>query len=223
MTTLERSTGWCGASRPASARASSSRSATSRRIRREERSAEAAASRCSPSSVLLEQLEVGEHRRQRRAQLVRGVGDELALAVQRRLRLAARVVERREHRLQRAGQLGDLVLGLGPRDRRAGSRERSTWRAAAVSSAIGSIARRAVARPASRASSGAAEHAEARNTFTRLAVASTSDSRRAYCTIARRPPESLPIADPGASRCASRCSPFAGSAAPKSGALAELA
>ena len=37
--------------RPASARASSSRSATSRRIRRDERRAEAAASRCSPSST----------------------------------------------------------------------------------------------------------------------------------------------------------------------------
>ena len=36
---------------------------------------------------LLEQLEVGQHRRQRRAQLVRGVGDELALAHERRLGL----------------------------------------------------------------------------------------------------------------------------------------
>ena len=40
------------ASRPASARASSSRSATSRRIRRDERSADAAASRASPSSSI---------------------------------------------------------------------------------------------------------------------------------------------------------------------------
>ena len=60
-----------------------------------------------------EQLEVGEHARQRRAQLVRGVGDELALARERRLGLAARGVELAEHALERARELGDLVVGLG--------------------------------------------------------------------------------------------------------------
>jgi hypothetical protein len=66
--------------------------------------------------VLDEDLEVGEHGGQRRAQLVRGVGDELALAGQRGLGLGARFAERREHRLQRLGQLGDLVLGVRARD-----------------------------------------------------------------------------------------------------------
>ena len=62
--------------------------------------------------ALGQQLEVGEHARQRRAQLVRGVGDELALAAQRVLGLAARGVERVEHAVQRARELGDLVVGL---------------------------------------------------------------------------------------------------------------
>ena len=48
----------------------------------------------------LEQLEVGQHRGERRAQLVRRVGDELALARERRLRLGARLVERVEHLLE---------------------------------------------------------------------------------------------------------------------------
>ena len=65
---------------------------------------------------LLQQLEVGQHRGQRRPQLVRRVGDELALAGQRRLRLAACLVERVEHPVQRASELGDLVLALGVRD-----------------------------------------------------------------------------------------------------------
>ncbi len=67
---------------------------------------------------LVEQLEVGQHRRQRRAQLVRGVGDELALALERGLGVVARLAERGEHRRQRARQLGDLVLGLRARQLR---------------------------------------------------------------------------------------------------------
>ena len=69
---------------------------------------------------LLEQLEVGQHGGQRRAQLVRGVGDELALARERGLGLGARVVERMQHRLQRGRELGDLVIGLRARDRARG-------------------------------------------------------------------------------------------------------
>ena len=64
-----------------------------------------------------QQLEVGEHRGEWRAQLVRGVGDEAALAVEHRLGRGVGVVERVEHPLQRAGQLGDLVVGLGLGDR----------------------------------------------------------------------------------------------------------
>ena len=59
-----------------------------------------------------QQLEVGEHARQRRAQLVRGVGDEAPLAREHRLGLATRGVELAEHPLQRARELGDLVVGL---------------------------------------------------------------------------------------------------------------
>ena len=190
VTTSDRSTGRCGGSRPASARASSSRSATRRRMRREERSAEAAASRCSPGQRLLEQLEVGQHRGQRRAQLVRGVGDELALARQRGLGLRARLVERVQHRLERARP------ARRPRRRPRGagcvsdgSRVRSISRAAAVSSAIGSIARRAVARPASSASAAPPSTPRPRNSFTRLAVALTSEIRRAYWTRTAVGPE----------------------------------
>ena len=58
-----------------------------------------------------EQLEVGEDARERRAQLVRGVRDELALALERLLRLVARCLEAVEHVLERAPELGDLVVG----------------------------------------------------------------------------------------------------------------
>jgi hypothetical protein len=64
----------------------------------------------------LEQLEVGKHGGERGAQLVRGVGDELALARERGLRLVARLVERAEHALQGQRQLGHLVARLGVRD-----------------------------------------------------------------------------------------------------------
>ena len=52
-----------------------------------------------------EHLEVGAQRRERRAQLVRRVGDELALG-------ALRVVERLEHRVERRGQPRELVVAL---------------------------------------------------------------------------------------------------------------
>jgi hypothetical protein len=64
-----------------------------------------------------------------------------------------------------------------------GSRERATSRAAAVISAIGSIARRAVASPASSASKAPPSTPNARNTFTRLAVSCTFESRSAYWMI----------------------------------------
>ncbi len=63
-----------------------------------------------------EQLEVGEDAGERRAQLVRGVGHELPLALQGGLLLRARLVERDEHAVQRARQLRDLVVGLSRRD-----------------------------------------------------------------------------------------------------------
>ena len=48
-----------------------------------------------------------------RAQLVRGVGDELALRCIACSRSVARRVERAEHLVERPGELGDLVVGLG--------------------------------------------------------------------------------------------------------------
>ena len=66
--------------------------------------------------------------------------------------------------------------------RREGSRVRSIVRAVSVSSAIGDIARRAVATPASSASAVPPSTPSPRKKRTRFAVASTSDSRRAYCT-----------------------------------------
>ena len=63
-----------------------------------------------------QQLEVGEHARQGRTQLVRGVGDEPPLAGEHRLRLPTRGVQLPEHALQRARQLSDLVVGLWLRD-----------------------------------------------------------------------------------------------------------
>ena len=102
----------------------------------EERRAEAAASCCSPSQRLLEQLEVGEHRRQRRAQLVRGVGDELALARERGLGLGAGVVERVQHRLQRRRR------ARRPRRRRPGAASAASRRACARSRARSRSARR---------------------------------------------------------------------------------
>ena len=51
---------------------------------------------------------------------MRGVGDELALALEHRLGLAAGGVERAEHALQRPRQLVDLVVGLGTGEMEAG-------------------------------------------------------------------------------------------------------
>ncbi len=67
-----------------------------------------------------EQLEVREHARQRRAQLVGCVGDELALAQQRVLGLQARILERLEHLVEGARELADLVVARRLRDVPAG-------------------------------------------------------------------------------------------------------
>ena len=73
-----------------------------------------------------QQLEVGEDARQRRTQLVRGVGHETPLAGEHGLGLPAGGVELAEHPLERSSQLGDLVVGLrfgNPRRRIACSRD----------------------------------------------------------------------------------------------------
>ena len=129
--------------RPASARASSSRSVTSRLIRCEERRAESIISRSSACpgacSEAWQQLEVGEDAGQRRAQLVRGVGDELALLLHRapRARRAPRRASaasspgcgpaRRPRRRPWAGASG----GRGRGCRRSGGRSRSARRSGA--------------------------------------------------------------------------------------------
>ena len=118
--------------------------------------------------LLLEQLEVGQHGGQRGPQLVRGVGDELALAgaAWPRSRCAPRRAQRASRRACGASSAtSSSASGWGMVSD--ASRVRSISRAASVSSVIGAIARRAVARPASSASSAppstpkAEEHAHA--------------------------------------------------------------
>ena len=67
---------------------------------------DAARSRGGQALAERERVEVGLHARQRRAQLVRGVGDELALG-------QARALERGEHRVEARGQPPELVLLAG--------------------------------------------------------------------------------------------------------------
>ena len=98
------------------------------------------------------------------------------------LGLRARRVERVEHAVERARELGDLVVGLVVGMRRAGSRVRSILRAVAVSAAIGAIARVATTGPASSARPAPLSTPMMRNRRTRLTVASTSASGRAYWT-----------------------------------------
>ena len=88
-----------GRARPARRRAPSSRRAARPRRRAAARAPPAAA-----SSLACEHLDVRAQARQRRAQLVRGVGDELALR-------AARLLERGEHRVEARGEPAELVLG----------------------------------------------------------------------------------------------------------------
>ena len=181
------SVGSRGSSRPASARASSSRSPTRRRMRCEERSAELAASPRSPSRTSVSSSRLARIAGQRRAQLVRGVGHELALALQGALGLLARGLQRAEHVLQRAAR------ARRPRRRRAaggcvfdGSRVRSTSRAARGQS--GDRAHRAAARAGPRRAAPAAcrRGRRRRGRAGRAgSVASTSETLRAYWTYHR--------------------------------------
>ena len=112
ITTSARSNALARDARPTSARASSSRSPTRRRIRCVERSAERAASRSAPCSDSTSSSRFA-------STLVSGVRSSCeASATKRRWRssvasvsLRARV-ERAEHALQRARELGDLVVGV---------------------------------------------------------------------------------------------------------------
>ena len=125
-----------------------------------------------------EQLEVREHARERRAQLVGGVGDELALALERAP----------PSRCARASSARSMSSSVGASSatsssasvvgtRRAGSRVRPISRAAAVSSAIGAIARVAIHRPARSARPAPLRTPTSRKKRTRFTVASTSRER----------------------------------------------
>ena len=112
----------CGGSRPASARASSSRSATRRRIRREERSAEAAASRCSPCSVSssssrLASTDVSGVRSSCEASATNSRWRASVASVSARASSSACSIDSSV-----VGELGDLVVGLRARDRAAPGR-----------------------------------------------------------------------------------------------------
>ena len=138
--------------RPTSARASSRRSATRRRMRCEERSAERAASRVGRRRATRRAARGSPGRRQRGAQLVEASATNCALAGRASPRSRAGVVERgafppacararrsRRRPSARAAARSGRACGRSPRRVR-------------VSSAIGAIARRAIARPASSAS-----------------------------------------------------------------------
>ena len=136
--------------RPASARASRSRSATRRLIRRDERSAEAAMSRCSPSSSSLSISRLA-------STLVSGVRSSCeASATNSRWRLSAACVSPRagqgaEHLVEGAREVRHLVVGLGLGQGHVGVARARDLLGGGGEPAIGRIARRATARPASRA------------------------------------------------------------------------
>ena len=90
-------------------------------------------------------LEVRAQRGERRAQLVRGVGDELALR-------ALTSLERLEHRVERGRQARDLVLALRRRSAARGRACVATCSAVSVSSTTGRIAVRVASRESTTAS-----------------------------------------------------------------------
>ena len=115
----ERSSSACGASAISSSRASVSRSSTSTPIRAASSSMRRIAfsvSSGSPRGAHPEQLGVAADRRQRRAQLVRGVGDERAQPVLGRLAAGERLLEPVEHPVERDPEPADLGAAVGRLD-----------------------------------------------------------------------------------------------------------
>ena len=106
---------WRASGRPWSSLASRSRSSTSTPIRcasdsiRDMIIARSAGSRRAAAA---EELRVAAHRRERRAQLVPGVGDEPAQPVLRRAPLLERRLDLGQHRVQRRAQAADLGGGV---------------------------------------------------------------------------------------------------------------
>ena len=118
-----------------------------------------------PVELLLEQLEVGEDAGQRRAQLVRGVGDELRAGARAWPRSRVRAASSSREHLARASSassaISSLAAGRGARCSRVARAARP--RAPPWSGPeIGRIARRATAKPARKASARPAQHAEGR-------------------------------------------------------------
>ena len=149
-------------------------------MRRDERRADAAASRGSPSSSSSSSSRLASTE-------VSGVRSSCeASATNSRWRCSAASVSARalssessmpsKVRASSATSSSDWGCGM----RCEGSRVRAMERATAVSRVIGAIARVAVERPASSASAAPPSTPRPRKTLTRLAVACTSDSRRAY-------------------------------------------
>ena len=139
-----------GAAPAWSLRSSASRSSTSRATRSTPRWTSAIVSASAPWRAMWSTLPA--QGRQRRAQLVRGVGEEPALAL-------AGALERREHRVERVGELADLAAASAGRqtvgrvaaalDAARGDGQAPQRREAAARSAPPRAARRA-ARPRTR-------------------------------------------------------------------------
>ncbi len=172
-----------GTTRPTSVRASSSRSATSRRMRCEERSAERAASPCSPCSDSASSSRFA-------STLVSGVRSSCeASATNCRWRASVDSVSERAASSSRSipssvrasSATSSSACGWGTA--REGSRVRAISAAVDVSSAIGAIARRAITIPASSASAVPASTPSSRNSSTRATVASVSETLRPYWII----------------------------------------
>ena len=119
--------------RASSPRASSSRPPIRSRIscasRWRSANSRSRASRVEPV-LLLQHVDVRLHARQRRTQLVRGVGDEAALRLD-------RVLECREHRVERRAESRELAAAGPSGTRSLGSRVRAIRSAAAVSRSTG--------------------------------------------------------------------------------------
>ena len=121
-----------------------------------------------------ERVEVGLHAGQRRAQLVRGVGDELALG-------QARALERREHRVEAGRQPPELVLLAGRRCGGRGPAYAPRARRRRVRRRTGTSAARDTSSPSAAASAIPPRHTSASTSSRRASVLSTSVSGKATC------------------------------------------
>ena len=115
---------------------------------------------------------------------MRGVRHEVALALERRLALAASGAQLAEHVLEREREVETSSLACGFGSVTSGSRVLATSRAARVRPAIGRIARRATNRPPTNARSVPPITPKPRNRRTLLIVCATLLSGLPYWTYA---------------------------------------